>query len=593
MRRSIVRRAKRGPSGNAARQQFEFIAEHPVRNRGGRHSPSAATFTHLGAPAEPITDCQASSGPNGISLSLAKYSKNKHSVVSDEHEAHSQAETVEETEPSVETPLWASSDQSPIGSNESPDSETIYGTTELHPYPCQNEDRCVSLHLPESTTDRQLQVFEGSNFGLATSYEMPSQVMTIEPSPTAVSDLPTMPCSPSTSIPPSILYNSISQRFRPILDRYNSEFCKIPLTSDLQINPFRCRTDLNPEPIFLVHAVMALAGHHVESTSTLDHRHTALQLLRESLNTYNNAGDGYSMLDTIIILFSLDETQSALGNWRTHLVGAYGLLEACGGIEGWATSARAEAQVGMLTWWDAITSLVSREDCVFPYSYFEAVLSNHNDQEWGFFGLCGCPPSLVKIVMQLARLSAEKRKSSSMRYVTLDTTVISEIEQLLESWHHVSPVTAFQGEECMQQDQDSMHCSEAWRNGLLLYIYRVFQWEPRSSIPMRILYRARVIVDHVFACRDESMVARQALLPLFFAGCELRDRSSRKKIVELCSVWNERTRYHMFSSTIPLLEEVWAEQETKGFENVWWGQVVDKQHTSKSRYPLQMRLCFG
>ena len=35
----------------------------------------------------------------------------------------------------------------------------------------------------------------------------------------------------------------------------------------------------------------------------------------------------------------------------------------------------------------------------------------------------------------------------------------------------------------------------------------------------------------------------------------------------------------MFRSTIPLLEEVWAEQDMKGFENVWWGQIVDKQHT--------------
>ena len=89
------------------------------------------------------------------------------------------------------------------------------------------------------------------------------------------------------------------------------------------------------------------------------------------------------------------------------------------------------------------------------------------------------------------------------------------------------------------------------------------------------------------------MISRQALLPLFFAGCELRDLSLRKKIVKFCSVWNERTRYHMFNSTIPLLEEVWAEQEAKGFENVWWGQVVDKQHMFESRYSLQRRICFG
>lgn len=51
---------------------------------------------------------------------------------------------------------------------------------------------------------------------------------------------------------------------------------------------------------------MGLASHHIKSTSTQNHRHAAIQLLRESLNTYSNPRDGYFMLDTIIILFSLD-----------------------------------------------------------------------------------------------------------------------------------------------------------------------------------------------------------------------------------------------------------------------------------------------
>jgi hypothetical protein len=228
---------------------------------------------------------------------------------------------------------------------------------------------------------------------------------------------------------------------------------------------------------------------------------------------------------------------------------------------------------------------------VFPYAYFEAILSRQSNHEWDFYGLCGCPLSLVKIVMQLARLSAEKRKTTSMRYVSLDTAVIAQLEQSLENWSHPL-IPEFRSEECMQLDQDSMHCSEAWRNGLLIYMYRVFKWQPGSSIPMNILYRARAVLDHVLACRDESMVSRQALLPLFFAGCELRDRSSRKTILHFCAVWNGRTKYNLFSSTIPLLEEVWAEQEIKGFENVWWGDIVDKKHASDS-YPLQMRLCFG
>ncbi|GLA44380.1 hypothetical protein AnigIFM63309_003142 [Aspergillus niger] len=383
----------------------------------------------------------------------------------------------------------------------------------------------------------------------------------------AASDLP----NTTTSMPPSVLYNNIWQRFGPILERYNMEFCTIPLTFDLQMNPFRYRKTNVPEPMFLVHAVMALAGHHVKSPSTDDHHYTALKLLRESINASGNVEDGSSMLDAIMILFSFDETQSTLGYWSTHLKGAYGLIEA----------------------WDAITSLLSRENCVFPYAYVEAILSNPDDRKWNFFDLCGCPHSVVTLLMQVVRLSAEKRQSSSMRYVTFDTTTVAQIEQALESWHHISPAAlAFGSEEDIQKDQDCMHCSEAWRHGLLLYIYRVFRWKPGSPIPTHVVRWARVVVDHVVACRDESMVARQALLPLFFAGCEQRDRSIRQKIVQFCSVWNDRTRYQMFGSTIPLLEEVWAEQEAKGFENVWWGHVVDRKHTV-SCYPLQMRLCFG
>lgn len=194
--------------------------------------------------------------------------------------------------------------------------------------------------------------------------------------------------------------------------------------------------------------------------------------------------------------------------------------------------------------------------------------------------------------MQVARFSAERQKSSLTLDFAFDNTIISEIEQWLECWRHIPAATAFRDEDCMHQDQDIMHCSEAWRNGLLLYIFRVFQWEPGSSVPTRILYRARVIVDHVVSCRDANMMSRQALLPLFFAGCELRDPSTQSEIIKFCSIWDERTGYHMFRSTIPLLEEVWAEQDTKGFENVWWGQVVDKKHTTKA-HPLKMRLCFG
>lgn len=50
------------------------------------------------------------------------------------------------------------------------------------------------------------------------------------------------------------------------------------------------------------------------------------------------------------------ETQSMLGNWSTHLMGAYSLLEACGGVKALPISSRLETQIGILTWYVNPTS---------------------------------------------------------------------------------------------------------------------------------------------------------------------------------------------------------------------------------------------
>lgn len=84
--------------------------------------------------------------------------------------------------------------------------------------------------------------------------------------------------------------------------------------------------------------------------------------------------------------------------------------------------------------WDAIISLVARDDCMFPYTYAEAVPGGEC-AEWDFFSLCGSPIGLVKVVMRLARLSAEKSKIASM-LVSFDTSCIVEIGKMLQVWRH-------------------------------------------------------------------------------------------------------------------------------------------------------------
>ena len=55
-----------------------------------------------------------------------------------------------------------------------------------------------------------------------------------------------------------------------------------------------------------------------------------------------------------------------------------------------------------------------------------------------------------------------------MRWVSFDNSLVSEIEQSLETWSHTPADTAFDDEESIHQDMDQKHCSEAWLNGLLL-----------------------------------------------------------------------------------------------------------------------------
>jgi len=98
----------------------------------------------------------------------------------------------------------------------------------------------------------------------------------------------------------------------------NNEFSVIPLTSNLPLNPFYYRKNSLKTSDFLLRAVLALSCHHTENLSSnrrteqisamvLDHSQTALRLLRQALNSSSVvARINASLLDTIIILFSLD-----------------------------------------------------------------------------------------------------------------------------------------------------------------------------------------------------------------------------------------------------------------------------------------------
>jgi hypothetical protein len=45
---------------------------------------------------------------------------------------------------------------------------------------------------------------------------------------------------------------------------------------------------------------------------------------------------------------------------------------------------------------------------------------------------------------------------------------------------------------------------------------------------------------------------------VFLAGCETTDEHLRQEAKQYCIWWSNKTRYDMFSTTIELLDEVWA-----------------------------------
>jgi Fungal specific transcription factor domain len=196
--------------------------------------------------------------------------------------------------------------------------------------------------------------------------------------------------------------------------------------------------------------------------------------------------------------------------------------------------------------------------------------------------------------MQLVNLAEENEKVLSMRWTKFDLTLVDEIQNSIINWKNSNlDLDDDLPEEAIQQQRDRLHCTEAWRYGLLIYITRVFRWNRKTSVPKRLTTYARFVFEHVQCCRRTSIVQKQAFLPLFFAGCETKDLFSRQIIRDYCQYWDAASGYNLFSSAASLLEEMWMEQDGLHGEIVWWGSVIDKKQGKTLSEEVPMQFCFG
>ncbi|KIW66838.1 hypothetical protein PV04_06132 [Phialophora macrospora] len=423
---------------------------------------------------------------------------------------------------------------------------------------------------------------------------------------------------------PQIRFATLHDKFSGLLNMYDVQFCKYPITDDFGVNPYRYRPETTKGSRHLLHSILAISSHFRLRSPTqptppaeaLEHKNTAMVLYQSALTETDLYKNGLSLLDTALALWQLEATISALNIWRSHLTDALNLLELCGGPEKWSLSKRANVQVSMVLWWDAIVALLARAECILPYVYLEAVLRHEGRQPWTFYELNGCPRELFVPMTQLANLTAREQDETA-------ALLVSEIEQSLKRYEYPGAGRGLyldtdtdadsdaedEDEEAMHLERDKYHCCEGFRYALLIYILRVFKTSkqtlrhthahahkthkrqtahPRPA-QSRISYLSRVCLDHVAACRSTSLIQKQLLFPVFIAGCETRNLTHREFAAEYCRRWFRKFGYQMYMTVLDVMEAVWTEQDT-GNEDFWWGDELDARRAREGEY---VQFCFG
>ena len=350
-----------------------------------------------------------------------------------------------------------------------------------------------------------------------------------------------------------------------------------------------------------MHAILALSSHHLSKatskkqleleTETFNHKSTAYQLYREALSQPDT--QHLALLDTLLVLITLEAAQSALSTWSVHLNGAYNLIKASGGIH-MITTPRLTAQIIMLNWWDLTIAMIARHKPVFEEAYLEIIFSRTQEDPQTFFNLTGCPADFALIMAKLSRQAAMYEAEQRFDTIHFDYTPVKELESRLRHWRNPFDVLSekVDNQEDPQSTRDFFHCIEAWRYALLLYILQVFGRGKESQPQSSNAYLCRLILDNTRCVRRSSTVQKQVLLPIFLAGTEAVDGTTRREVRDYCNFWSVTNGYNMFQNVGDLLERVWLDRKQYGEGGYWWGWTVD-QHAQMAPGSMKVQYLLG
>jgi hypothetical protein len=112
------------------------------------------------------------------------------------------------------------------------------------------------------------------------------------------------------------LYQSV--RFSSLLLKIvidDKEFCAVTMTSDFDINPFRCRRETSNGSLYLLHAMLATSCHYLDRSTLSDgrtagngfqHWKRAVRLYKDAVDSNPYGAKALTLLDTALILYTLD-----------------------------------------------------------------------------------------------------------------------------------------------------------------------------------------------------------------------------------------------------------------------------------------------
>ncbi|RVX73165.1 hypothetical protein B0A52_02292 [Exophiala mesophila] len=397
-----------------------------------------------------------------------------------------------------------------------------------------------------------------------------------------------------------------------ILDFYKWRFSSLPITFEMQVNPWQMFLPMAFESPCLLNAVFALGkkyrGLLMHEAEDLE----ALQFKNKSLNAFIDLVQDLTanpalLIATILALVSIDYIGTGYSNWSVHFRGAYQILQSKGGIAIADNDIGLQSQIAMLVWYDVSSALLSRREPVFPRSYTKRLMKWRLTSGWTMLALNGFPDDLLLVIYDLAWAASHP----------VDVEEVLKLERSL--W-----TVQFE-----TQDEDLARLFDCWRLSLLLYCGRVFDiqqtnlsHDPLHTFPVhRRLYhsdcstpsspakcatppkhllgveeRSKFLAEEIFwLLRDitsTSSIQKQCLIPVTLAACEMDSDPERFPFrimaEEYCRRWNRQSGHGVFTTALGLIEDVWRLID-RGFavQDLWLAGISNPRQVLEVSTPIE------